>query len=248
MSTEAPVELADQVRSLPWIHTIDLGNGLVTPGAWPPSPLILRALAEIDFRGAKVLDIGCWDGLWSFEAEKRGAREVHATDDVSQRPHGDQPTFQVAHQALRSRVHYYPHLCVYDLDAWDERDFDIVLFLGVYYHLKNPLLALDRVRGAMRQGGMAVIEGEVLHGRRDCLAQYLYRDVHKSDPTNWWLPSVPCLHQWMESSGFEVVNGFDIATMPREPSAWSAAKVWLKQRLGAGRPAVSRYAAIARAV
>src|SRR6266496_2065088 len=85
--------LRERVHSLDWVHTIDLGQGLVTPGAWPPSPLIRKAFDSLDFVGKRVLDVGCWDGLWSFEAERRGAGEVYATDCVSQRPHREQPTF-----------------------------------------------------------------------------------------------------------------------------------------------------------
>src|SRR6266404_616629 len=111
---DATASLAEEVQSLDWVHTIDLGGGLVTPGAWPPSPLIRRAFDAIDFRGRKVLDVGCWDGLWSFEAEKRGAREVYSVDYVSLRSWSEQPTYQLAHRLLGSRARYYPNLSVYD--------------------------------------------------------------------------------------------------------------------------------------
>src|SRR5262245_19550631 len=79
-------DLRRRVAALKWVHSIDLGGGVVTPGAWgPPAPQIVRALDSIDFRGRRVLDIGCWDGLWSFEAERRGAAEVYATDFVPHR-------------------------------------------------------------------------------------------------------------------------------------------------------------------
>ena len=79
-------DLLERVQALTWVHSIDLGNGIVTPGMWgPPSPTIMRALDTIDFHGKKVLDIGCWDGLWSFEAEKRGATTIVATDLNTQR-------------------------------------------------------------------------------------------------------------------------------------------------------------------
>src|SRR5437899_838495 len=110
---EAPATLRERVQALNWVHTIDLGRGLVTSGAWPPSPLIRTAFDALEFTGKKVLDVGCWDGLWSFEAERRGAREVYATDCVSQRPHRDQPTFALARQILESGVRYYPDLSAY---------------------------------------------------------------------------------------------------------------------------------------
>ena len=77
-------QLVDQVNELQWWHTIDLGNGVVTPGKYPPSGLNLKAFDQIDFTGKRVLDIGCWDGYWSFYAERGQAHRVLATDDTSQ--------------------------------------------------------------------------------------------------------------------------------------------------------------------
>jgi len=98
----------DTVKALSWVHTINLGNGIVTPGAWPPNSHILQAFDHIDFTGKRVLDISCWDGLWSFEAEKRGAAEVYATDDISQMTSHSTRTFTLAKDALQSNVHYFP--------------------------------------------------------------------------------------------------------------------------------------------
>src|SRR3954467_981696 len=125
-------DLLERVQALSWVHAIDLGNGIVTPGMWGlPSATIMRAFNTIDFRGKKVLDIGCWDGLWSFEAERRGAAEVWATDLVAHR-HGDgQATFRLAHALLGSRARYVPDLSVYDVARLGVRDFDVVLFCGV---------------------------------------------------------------------------------------------------------------------
>jgi tRNA (mo5U34)-methyltransferase len=65
--------IREEVEQLKWVHRIDLGNGIITPGQWPRNPLISAAFSDIDFSGKKVLDIGCWDGLWAFEAERQGA-------------------------------------------------------------------------------------------------------------------------------------------------------------------------------
>ena len=95
------------------MHSIDLGDGFVTAGIWGENPFIATALNEIDFRGKKVLDIGCWDGKHSFLAESKGANEVYATDLVSQRDFAGQPTFHLARAALKSKVKYFPYLSVY---------------------------------------------------------------------------------------------------------------------------------------
>jgi hypothetical protein len=63
------------------------------------------------------------------------------------------PTFELAREALKSRVHYEPNLSVYDIESLGVRDFDVVIFAGVYYHLKDPLRALATLRRVMKEGG-----------------------------------------------------------------------------------------------
>src|SRR5881227_558759 len=101
-------KLLAEVNGHQWAHSIELGDGVVTKGSFgPPDVYIMRAFDQVDFNQKKVLDIGCWDGLWSFEAERRGAAEVYATDEVSQsgalgKVSGGRPTFALAHQILGS--------------------------------------------------------------------------------------------------------------------------------------------------
>jgi tRNA (mo5U34)-methyltransferase len=202
MATMTSVE--DQVRALPWTHTIELGGGIVTPGRWPPSLLVRKALEGIDFRGKKVLDIGCWDGLWSFEAERRGAAKVYATDYVAHRPLRESETFSLAHRVLGSRARYEPNVSVYDMERLGVNDFDVVLFLGVYYHLKDPLLALARLRRVMRPGAILVVEGEVIDDDRARYARFYYHQRYRGDESNWWIPTIACLREWVECSCFEI--------------------------------------------
>jgi tRNA (mo5U34)-methyltransferase len=244
---DATVSLREQVQSLDWVHTIDLGDGLVTPGAWPPSRLISRALDEIDFRGRKVLDVGCWDGLWSFEAEKRGAADVYATDCISQRPHGEQPTFALARRILDSRVRYYSDLSVYHLDRLGVADFDVVLFCGVYYHLKNPLLALAGLRHVMKPGGLLVIEGEVVNDYRNIDARFFYRESYRGDRSTWWIPTSACLRQWVECSSFEVERETNVARDSLSGTRLDRFRKLLK-RIAGRQPEFSRSLLIARAV
>jgi tRNA (mo5U34)-methyltransferase len=218
-------ELGARVRQLKWAHTIDLGDGVVTPGEWGNhNPSLWKAFGDIDFRGKKVLDIGCWDGLWSFEAERRGAALVHATDLMTQQSFR-LPTFELAHEALNSRVQHDPNLSVYDVERLGVRDFDVVIFTGVYYHVKDPLRALATLRRVTKPGGQILIEGAVIdpelhrsgwrgHLRRlftrrrpageDCYARFYYQTAYAGDDSNWWVPTVRCLHQWVECNFFEV--------------------------------------------
>jgi tRNA (mo5U34)-methyltransferase len=209
-------DLIRLAAKLTWVHQIDLGGGFVTPGQWGPVQPMRQALADLDFRGKKVLDVGCWDGLYAFEAEQRGASEVYATDLLTQRPFADQPTFAVARAALKSGVKYFPQTSVYDVEEIGVRDFDIVLFSGVYYHLKDPLRALAMLRRVMKDGGQLVVEGAILN-QPGCHAKFYYREAYAGDFSNWWIPTQACLREWLECSFFDV---------SREYGPWGEGGSW----------------------
>jgi tRNA (mo5U34)-methyltransferase len=200
--------LIKQINELDWVHSIDLGNGIVTPGKWPKQVLTARAFDDIDFRGKKVLDIGCWDGLWAFEAEKRGAAEIFATDYISQRSFKEQQTFLLAHKILQSKVKYYPNVSVFNIGSLGIIDFDIVLFLGVYYHLRDPLLAFARLRQVIKEGGTIVVGGDVIQNSGRPFARFYYHNLVANDASNWWVPTTRCLHEWIESSFFTIVRQY----------------------------------------
>lgn len=206
--------LARAVASRRWHHTIDLGHGIVTPGLWSRAAQahITTLMDRIDFRGRHVLDVGTLDGQWAFEAERRGAASV-LTIDVAQPPH-DADNFALARQAIDSDVHRE----IADVEDFDRPgDFDLILFLGVYYHLKNPLRALANLARALSPGGMLAVEGEVGAGTEPT-ARFCHHTVHAGDPSNWWVPTVPCLREWVESAGF-TIDAADPVTMPAGPFA-----------------------------
>jgi tRNA (mo5U34)-methyltransferase len=218
-------ELLRLVPTYSWVHAIDLGGGAYTPGAWGPPPrFLLDACDDIDFRGKRVLDIGCWDGLWSFEAERRGAAEVFATDYLPHRGHQGQPTFQLAHKILGSRVRYFPAVSVYDVGSLGVKDFDVILFCGVYYHLKHPLLALARLRQVARDGGTILIEGESVPSA-ESYAQFHYHEHYKHDESNWWIPTIRCLREWVECSFFRIRREYTPGPGPQTRHAIAAEAV-----------------------
>jgi tRNA (mo5U34)-methyltransferase len=200
-------ELIRLASRLEWFHRIDLGGGFITSGRWMllPSEHTQRAMSDIDFTGKKVLDIGCWDGFYSFEAERRGAADVFAIDLLSQRVFSDHPTFAIAHAALKSNVRYFPNVSVYDIESLGVSDFDVIFFFGIYYHLKDPLRALAMLRRVMKDGGQLLVEGAILN-EEGCHAKFFYRDCYFADPSNWWVPTVSCLREWLECSYFEIAD------------------------------------------
>ena len=144
--TTDAAELRRAVAEIRWFHRLDLGDGLSTPGE-DDTPEKLKALhLPQDLRGRTVLDVGAWDGFFSFEAERRGATRVLATDDFcwGGRGWGTKAGFDLAHRALGSRVES-KQIGVLDLSPETVGVFDLVLFLGVLYHMRHPLLAFERV-------------------------------------------------------------------------------------------------------
>ncbi|HYP07834.1 MAG TPA: methyltransferase domain-containing protein, partial [Bryobacteraceae bacterium] len=129
-----------KLRELGWWHSFELPDGSVVEGVCD-LPGLKHRLAQFpipqDLTGKRVLDVGAWDGFFSFEMEKRGA-EVVAVDCW------DNERFRLMRSMLNSRVEYRIH-DMYELTPATVGTFDIVVFFGVLYHLKHPLLALERV-------------------------------------------------------------------------------------------------------
>lgn len=203
-----------------WFHEIELAPGIVTPGE-DSNRLKLPLLDELglppDARGLRVLDVGCSDGYFSFEMERRGA-EVLAIDFVAATATG----FALAREILGSRVEYRAE-SVYNLAPGRHGTFDLVLFLGVLYHLRKPLAALDALRSVVRPGGLLfvatmMIDDYVLlpDGTTTTLAalhprlaeiplwQAYPRDSLNGDFTNCFAPNRAGLVAALEEAGFAV--------------------------------------------
>ena len=208
-------DLAAQAAAIRWYHTIDLGDGLITKGI-DDSPQRLAKLAlPSSLAGRSVLDIGAWDGFFSFEAERRGAERVVATDHYSWHGTGwgSKRGFELARTALGSKVEDVD-IDVMSLSPERIGTFDVVFFLGVLYHLRHPLLALERVASVTRS--LLIVETVVdMAGiGRPAAAFYPTRELN-NDPTNWWAPNVAALHGMLGDVGFDHVH-----TVTPTPSAW----------------------------
>lgn len=156
--------LQERIDALPWYHEFDFGDGLHARSRSPHAPghrlvwkFIERQLDRVDFRDKSVLDIGCWDGYWSFQAERRGAKSVLATDDCSQN-WADGQGVHLAKELLRSSVKVRQDVSVYQLASLNEK-FDVILFLCVFYHLHDLFYAFTQIRHCCRRDTVVVVEG-----------------------------------------------------------------------------------------
>jgi len=155
-----------EIDRVHWYHEFDFGNGLrarsVEPDVRPHRRVwrfIERQLDAIDLRGKSVLDIGCWDGYWSFFAERKGAKSVLASDDLSQ-SWSDGKGLYLAKRLYGSGVEIRQDLSIYRL-ATLGRTFDVILCLGVYYHLIDPFYAFAQLRHCCHPETVVLLEGDV---------------------------------------------------------------------------------------
>jgi tRNA (mo5U34)-methyltransferase len=209
-----------RAEAIRWYHTIDLGNGLVTKGVDDSPMRLARIDLPASLAGATVLDIGAWDGFFSFEAERRGAARVVAADYYSWHGSGwgSKAGFELARTTLGSKVEDLD-IDVMDLSPERVGTFDVVLFLGVLYHLRHPLLALERVASVTKQLLILETVVDMVGFRRPAAAFYPGRDLN-NDPTNWWGPNVPALHGMLRDVGFDHVR----SVTPRRSPWYRAAR------------------------
>ena len=195
-------DLQRQVGQLPWYHVIELPGGVVTPGRDDPRDRLPLLEIPDDLSGMSVLDVGAWDGFFSFECERRGAARVVAADWFAWREaaHGSKSSFELARSALGSRVEDV-EIRVEDLAPERVGTFDLVLFLGVLYHVRNPLQALDAV--ASVTAGRLVLETHVdLALRRRAAAAFYPGTELEDDHTNWWGPNPAAVAGMLRAAGF----------------------------------------------
>ncbi len=139
--------LQQRIEALKWCHPLELA-GIHTRPQWHVRRRFKRRLKFLqipaDLTGKSVLDIGAWDGFFSFECERRGASRVLAIDTFAWDHYG-KDGFLLAHETLNSKVEHR-RLAAEDIDVATLGTFDVVLFLGVFYHLRSPISVLERLR------------------------------------------------------------------------------------------------------
>lgn len=224
--------LARRVAAQPyWYHKIELPGGVVTPG-WAPISRDAYRVPD-DLTGLRVLDVGAWDGYWTFLALQRGAREVVAIDDFSDYlgslKDSDRrawENFDLCREALgydESRCRRQ-EMSVYDASEERLGRFDVIFFFGTLYHLRHPLLVLDRLAALCDReiyvesailDDFSPYRGGLGHGYPGEMVMEFYPDnQYGNNRTNWWVPSLQCLVHMVRAAGFSQVTGWKLTANP----------------------------------
>jgi tRNA (mo5U34)-methyltransferase len=202
-STASAELIASRIRPINWFHRIDLGQGMITPGDDDSA----RKLAELhfpeDLRGKTFLDIGAWDGFFSFEAERRGATRVLATDShvwQGKVPGRSKEGFMTARILLNSKVEDL-EIEPIDISQKSVGMWDVVLFAGVLYHMKHPLLALERAASVTKELLIVETATDLEFVWRPAIAFYPGTELNR-DETNWSGVNTPALEAMLRHCGF----------------------------------------------
>jgi len=149
-------EMKEKMAGYRYYQTIDLGNGVQTPGLPidPKQELVLDAIRSLDLRGRRAVDLGCANGLFALEIERQGATEVLAVDNTK---NNIDSLREVILPALDSEIRPV-HLNVMDFDSLVHGMFDLVVFAGLLYHLRYPFSALRIIRDSIVDGGDLILE------------------------------------------------------------------------------------------
>ncbi len=260
-------------RNPEWYHSIELAPGVVTPGRAPLATwdATLRNLRLPDLRGKTVLDIGAYDGFFSFAAEKLGASRVVALDENvwvtdmvaylrewresrkerrampapidSHHWHPDElpgrRPFDAARELLQSKVEaLVGNFMTMDLEALGR--FDVIFFLGILYHLENPLAAIRRVARLLKPGGFLGIESEAVEipGAPDsAFMEFFPTNELNNDSANWFAPNAKAIEGLCVAAG---LNNFSLGVGPPKLSAYERFRARFDR-------AAFRYRAVAHA-
>jgi tRNA (mo5U34)-methyltransferase len=200
--TRRRIDFSKELAAKGWYHSFELPDGTVIDGFMTVERQQQRyAQFPIpdDLKGKRLLDIGAWDGWFSFEAARHGA-DVTAIDCV------ELPSFLDIHARLGSKVDYRI-MDFYELSGAGLGKFDIVFFLGVLYHVRHPLLALEIVCALTRD--VAIVDSFVTdpdnwqeHAGEIPTMEFYELDELGNQFGNWVGPTVPCLLAMCRAAGF----------------------------------------------
>lgn len=210
-NTDKKHSIIKKMNSMKWYHKIDLGGGIITPGydwekMWDSTTSVLDT---IDYKDKRVLDLGTWDGYWAFDAEKRGASSVVASDSRIKA----YENLLFARSVLDSKVLPLFNVPVQDLEnrlktVGLDQEFDIVHHLGLLYHLRDPMISLAQVRKVISKDGLLVLETAFVDDDENSFMAFAGTEdkYHFYGASDTWAPSKLCLREILKRSGFKPIQ------------------------------------------
>jgi tRNA (mo5U34)-methyltransferase len=216
VSQTTSTPLAIRVREQSWYHTLELPGGVVTEGWFDLRPYIDRYQLPADLTGLRALEVGTWDGFWAFELERRGAQVVALDLDDEREldyPPRRRPTefateprgvgLELAREALGSKVERVA-LSIYDATPEELGTFDLVFCGSVLIHLRDQLLALERIANLCSDLFVSAEEYDRLSGLVPFPVSRYRVDDERA--VVFWLPSIRTWRKLMWSAGFDRVE------------------------------------------
>jgi tRNA (mo5U34)-methyltransferase len=241
-------EIRQRVEALgDWFHNLDLNGVMTAPNhfLWNYPASKFRHFAHVipqDLTGKTVLDIGCNAGFYSLEMKRRGAARVLGIDSDDR---------YLAQARLAAEVTgleaEFRNLSVYDVGSLGER-FDLVIFMGVLYHLRHPLLALDLIHEhvagdlllfqSMQRGATEAMTPEADYPFTEAahFDEPAYPKLHfiehrySNDPSNWWAPNAAAAEAMLRSAGFAILEHpeQEVYLCRRTEAPWGAGAAYPK--------------------
>ena len=220
---QAKEKMADTLKRLgPWYHNVEFAKGVESNPSGRDYPMarwrILNGVIPLDLRGKSVLDIGCNSGFFSFEMKKRNAGRVVGVDIMQ---------YLLAQSRFGSHWFDLPmdlrECGAYDVDRLEEQ-FDVVVFIGVLYHLKHPLYALEKIASVCKQTMyfQSVVRGdsdqdfnpkddypiteEAIFRQENFPKLYFLEKSFNGDESNWWFATHSCLKAMLRTVGFRTIE------------------------------------------
>jgi tRNA (mo5U34)-methyltransferase len=230
--------VSEQVDSIDWYHTLELGPGVVTPGWLDHRAVIDKVPLPASLEGMRCLDVGTFNGFWAFEMERRGAADVIAVDVLDPRawdwPVRSEPAaveaiggrlaggrgFEIAHEALGSRVHRIDR-SVYELERRELGHFDLAFVGSLLVHLRDPVLALERIRAVAST--LVLVDGVDLPQT----IRHPRLPVARLDAQGrpwWWYPNLAGLGRLVDAAGFRVLERPRLLFVP-PGDAWPTRRI-----------------------
>jgi tRNA (mo5U34)-methyltransferase len=205
-------KIKESAEKIQWWHSIPLtawdGSVYVTKGMVDHCSLETatnRFGMPESLEGKTVLDIGCWDGYFSFLAEKRGAKSVLGIDMLQGCSHQEQGTegFEFARKALKSNVGFQKKSLEEFANSTNEQ-FDVVFYYGVLYHVENPIAELKHLSKVTKE--YALIETAISQNNEIQRPFWEFKHGFDNDPTNFWYPNMLGLASALLFVGFERIE------------------------------------------